>query len=494
MRSRCVALCFAILLPAAFLAFSPRPTRDASEGVVEADGQPLAGATVRGQGEAAQTRADARGRFRLPRPTAEKLTASAPGHRIGWIETHAASRRIPLTRLPAEDNVDYDWIEPHPDPAQPGNCAHCHAEIYREWAGSAHAQSTGNPKFLSFHGGDRKRKSWNVTSEHPLGAGVCAACHVPTLSSSTLDYDPREAKGAAASGVHCDYCHKVADAPIDKLGIRFGRDGLELLRPAKGDLISYGPLDDAVRPGESFAHLPLYKESRYCASCHEGTVFGVHAYGTYSEWLASPARLQGRQCQDCHMAPTGLMTNIALGHGGVERDPRTLASHHVPGATHDMLRRALKLTVKSEPLDDGWRIETTIDPHEVGHRVPTGFIDRHLVLRVQAWDAKGDLVALSQGSKLPASARPWQGQAGFLYARRLVGADGRTPIPFWLPVAEIVDTRLFPGRIDCQTFVFPATAQRVEVQLWHRRFWQEVADERGWTDHETLVALKKLDR
>src|SRR5436305_1484524 len=82
-----------------------------------------------------------------------------------------------------------------------------------------------------------------------------ATWHAPTLDSPTLDYDVRHAKGVAKSGVHCDYCHKIADAPTDKLGTRFGRDGLMLLRPADGDSLTIGPLDDAVRPGESFANL-----------------------------------------------------------------------------------------------------------------------------------------------------------------------------------------------------------------------------------------------
>ena len=65
----------------------------------------------------------------------------------------------------------------------------------------------------------------------------------------------------------------------------------------------FGPLDDVDRGEDAFS--PLYRESRYCASCHEGIVFGVHVYSTYSEWLSSPARRAGKQCQDCHMAPTG---------------------------------------------------------------------------------------------------------------------------------------------------------------------------------------------
>ena len=115
----------------------------------------------------------------------------------------------------------------------------------------------------------------------------------------------------------------------------------------------YGPLEDAVRPGESFGQLPLYRESRYCASCHEGIVFGVHVYGTYSEWLESPARAQGVQCQGCHMAPTGRMTNIAPGHGGIARDPATLASHGFPGNQADMLRRCLAADVKVRPKTAG---------------------------------------------------------------------------------------------------------------------------------------------
>ena len=64
-----------------------------------------------------------------------------------------------------------------------------------------------------FAGSDGKspmQRTWNAQAEHPLGAGVCANCHAPTLHSPTLDYDVREAQGVAKSGIHCDYCHKVS--------------------------------------------------------------------------------------------------------------------------------------------------------------------------------------------------------------------------------------------------------------------------------------------
>src|SRR5687768_6019688 len=159
--------------------------------------------------------------------------------------------QLSLERLPKVDNDDHAWINPHPDSAQASNCANCHAEIYREWQASAHARSASNAKFLQlFAGTDGKTaisRTWNARTEHPDGSAVCATCHAPTLTSPTLEYDVREAKGVARSGIHCDYCHKVADVPTDKLGTRFGRDGMMLLRPAQNDQLFFGPLDDAVR-------------------------------------------------------------------------------------------------------------------------------------------------------------------------------------------------------------------------------------------------------
>jgi nitrate/TMAO reductase-like tetraheme cytochrome c subunit len=480
----------ALLLVAALafgLCIASRPgqvnMRPAIGGDVSDDQGAVAEVDIGWQGEPGRVISDARGRFRLPLTwKSDRIIATKPGFRIASVSGTARPANLRLQRLPTHDNEDYAWIDPHADPAQANNCANCHGEIYREWLGSAHAKSATNPKFLGLFAPDAK--TWNARIEHPDGSAVCAKCHAPTLDSPTLEYDIREARGVAKSGIHCDYCHKVADAPTDKLGTRFGRDGLMLLRPAKGDTLTFGPLDDAVRPGESFAFAPVYKESRYCASCHEGIVFGVHAYGTYSEWLASPAKQQGKQCQDCHMAPTGKMTNIAPGKGGIERNPKTLASHHTPGGTLEMLRQCLKMQARTGASG---KLDVEITAERVGHRVPTGFVDRQLVLVVEAVDAKGKRVELVEGPRLPKSAGKWSGLPGVLYANQLVGEKERTPTPFWLPVLKSEDTRLLPEKADRRAFLFAAAAERVTVQLWYRRFWQEVADARGWTDNDILV-------
>jgi hypothetical protein len=474
----------------------PNQSTSLIEGAVSDERHPVANASVGWQGRCERVVTDALGRYRLPRAfQSSRIIASKTGYRIASAPVDSPFS-LRLERLPVDDNEDYAWIDPHADSARPNNCANCHGAIYREWQQSAHARSATNPKFLSLYAGTDgaapMQKTWNARAEYPGGAAVCATCHVPTLRSPTLDYDIREATGVAKSGIHCDYCHKIAETPTDKFGTRFGRDGLHLLRPANGDLLSFGPLDDAVRKGESFGYSPLYKESRYCASCHEGTVFGVHAYGTYSEWLESPAKQQGKQCQDCHMTPTGKMTNIAPGKGGIERDPKTLASHHTPGGLLHMLRQSLKLNVRASAGPGGRQVEVAITAQRVGHRVPTGFVDRQLILLVEAFDEKGHRVELLDGPRLPASAGKWKDWPGALYAKQLFGDNGRSPVPFWMHVTKTEDTRLFPEQPDRRTFLFSPAARHVTVQFWYRRFWHEVAHSRRWADNDMLVIEQPL--
>ena len=374
-----------------------------------------------------------------------------------------------------------------PDPSRSSHCANCHQQIYDEWSQSAHGNSAKNRKFLQLFAGSDDTATWNLSKEYPLGTGVCASCHAPTLASPELDYDIRRADGVSARGVHCDYCHKIADAPTDKLGTRFGRDGYPLARPRHGEQLFFGPLDDAVRTGESFVYAPFYKESRYCASCHEGVIFGVHVYGTYSEWLASPARQAGKQCQDCHMAPTGKMTNIAPGHGGVERDPRTLASHDFPGASLAMLRQCLD--VKAAATRDGSQVtvDVAIEAKNVGHRVPTGFIDRHLILIVEAADGTGQLTPLRKGDVLPARAgKALAGRPGAIFGKQHLDANG-DPLPFWRSADELLDTRLTPAQTERRRFTLAESAATIRVRLIYRRFWDAVARSRGWQDNDREI-------
>jgi hypothetical protein len=453
---------------------------------------PVAGARVRVKGATAFTTTDVEGRFRLKTTQpAERITAWKEGHVIGGTRP-GSPLVIHLHLLPQEDHADYEWVDPVPRPGEVHNCGNCHAEIYREWSRSGHARSANGRHFGNLYEGTdwhgTAGVSWGLLTQYPDGRGVCTSCHAPTASG----YDLRQVQGVAAQGVHCDYCHKVSAAGDGPIGLTHGRFNLQLLRPAGGQLF-FGPLDDVDR-GED-AYSPLYRDSRYCASCHEGVVFGVPVYTTYSEWRASPAARAGQQCQDCHMKPSGRMTNIAPGHGGIERDPHTLGNHlFFDGGQEAMLRRAVKVSASFERVAGQVQAKVRVWTEGAGHRVPTGFIDRNLLLVVEGRTTADRPLHALTGPRLPAPAGPqWAGQAGRLFARILRDPDGHSPAPFWLADLEPpVDTRLRPDAADESAYRFPAELGELRLRILYRRFWPEVVRAKKWPDADVVILDERV--
>jgi hypothetical protein len=458
------------------------------EGIVGEDDGPLAGVRVRYKGEAIYTVTDAAGRFHLPeRSPSRQVTAWKQGYFIGGTRSSSSLLTIPLVRLPGEDNDEYEWVDPAPNAAAIHNCANCHAEIYRQWSHSGHARSVNGRHFRNVYEGTdwhgNANVGWGLLTQYPDGAGVCASCHAPAAK----EYDLRQVQGVAAHGVHCDYCHKIESVADGTIGLTHGRFNLRLLRPSEGQLF-FGNLDDVDR-GED-AYSPLYRDSRYCASCHEGIVFGVHVYSTFSEWQASPAAREGKQCQDCHMKPTGRTTNIAPGHGGIERDPYTLSNHRFfDGSQETMLRRAVKAAAHFERRTDGLHVRILLWAEGVGHRLPTGFVDRHLLLVVEGQTAEGRAVPPLSGPKLPALVgEELAGRPGRLYARLLRDFEGRSPAPFWLATPDTpLDTRIIPDKVEEVLFHFPVALTRLRFRVLYRRFWPEVARAKQWPQDDLLV-------
>jgi hypothetical protein len=474
----------------------PHPPVGLAGRVLGPDG-PVAQARVRVKGRPTPALTDTLGRFFLPGRLADgdRITAAKEGYLIAGVPAGGRTTDLHLTRQPAGDCERYRWVGPEPDPSHPQRCGNCHAAIYREWSLSGHARSVSDPHFRNLYDGSdwhgRPGVGWSLLAEHPDGAGVCTSCHAPTVPADDPAYfDLTRATGTGAQGVHCDYCHKIAGV-TGTVGLTHGRFGLRLLRPARGQFF-LGPLDDVDRGEDVYS--PLYHESRYCASCHEGTVFGVHVYGTYGEWLESPARRQGKQCQDCHMAPTGTLTNIAPGHGGIPRDPSTLANHRFfVGDRAAMLRRCLSLAGRLERGHDATVAVVEVLADGVGHRVPTGFIDRHLVLVVDGLTAEGAAVPPRSGPVLPAVAgKAVAGHPGRLYGKVLRDFDGHSPAPFWRADPEVTDTRLKPGGGDRLEVRFPAEVRQVRVRLLYRRFWPQVAEAKGWPDNEIVLFDRRI--
>lgn len=470
------------------------------------DNGPVAAARVRIKGQATFVLTDEQGHFQLPVPPDDApvaLTAAKTGYFIQGLPSDNRPLEIHLHAVPAQDNADYHWVDPTPDPSASHNCGNCHAEIYREWKASGHATSLQNRRFLNLLDGadwqGRENQGWNLSAEHPDGLSVCSSCHAPTVGLDDLALaNPRLARGADAHGIHCDLCHKIESVDLENVGYTHGRFAFKLLRPSEKQTatgqIFFGPLDDVDRGEDIF--LTEQRESRHCAACHEGVVFGVSVYATYSEWLASPARQAGKQCQTCHMTPTGKMTNIAPQAGGIERPPSTLASHtFLPGGREQMLNDSLRVSTSLRQQEGQLHAHVQVVASDVGHRVPTGFIDRHLLLIVEASDATGRIVSSDSGPVLSSPAgEELVGKNGRLFAKLLVDSKGDGPQPFWRAGMKVVDTRLHPEEPVESDFVFPAAAQKIRVRLIYRRFWAEVAKAKHWPEDDIVVFDRIFER
>jgi hypothetical protein len=463
-------------------------------GVVVGPAGPIHGAMVRWQGYEVGAEADENGRFILP-PTdgARRISASAVGHYSASVNVGSGRLRIALARLPIDDDVHYAWIDPSPTSESSHRCSDCHERIFNEWQRSAHARSASGGRFLDLiEGTDAEGADvgWSLRRDHPHGVAVCNACHAPTIEPA----DPAwlrlaGAQGTVALGVHCDYCHKVHDLDRAGIGLTHGRYAARLSRPPPESQVFFGPLDDANQDRAAFA--AIFRDSLYCAGCHEGTVFGVRAYTTYSEWQASPAGRRGQQCQECHMAAAAEVVNAAPGHGGIDRRPATLSDHSMFGAGTKRLGDVLHLSLHHERCEAGVKVEVCLDSGEVGHRVPTGFVDRHVLLMVEATDAAGVGVESVAGPLIPKFVGPSvAGRPGRVFAKVLFRPDGSTPAPFWGAEPEYVDSRLDPSVIERATFIFGHAAATVRVRVLHRDFWESVRVKKKWTD-DTVVVLDR---
>ena len=238
----------------------PLVVAELSGRVVDADG-PVSGATVRLQATPHAATTDADGRFHLPTdPTAVHVTAWKEGYFIGFAAVDATPLAISLKRLPGADDSSYRWLDSGLGSDGQG-CAHCHAEIYKEWSLSAHSRSAAGKHFRNLYDGTdwsgKPGVGWSLRDQRPNGLAVCTSCHAPAVADDDPAlYDLADLKGTAAQGVHCDYCHKIDGVGDGKLGLTHGRFNLRLLRPGKDQVSSRPARRRDARQRRLFAALP----------------------------------------------------------------------------------------------------------------------------------------------------------------------------------------------------------------------------------------------
>lgn len=342
------AACFTLILLSSCLTSQPLPDFElnpdqsllgtaAVTGVVHSDEGPVTNAIVRVQATENKVITGNDGVFKLtglrPQETVT-ITASAPGHYIGWTAvqpdaTETVSVTVELYEHFITDNFEYDWFEENGLEGSEA-CGACHPS-YAEWLADGHSQSAVNPRFLTMYAGTdvhgNKSPPYEKSNlgvplppdltkpyygpgfklDFPTISGSCATCHTPTAAKqsnkqncgwsgchqdSTSDFagqtldrgvSPLDLKSDAAEGISCEFCHKIGHVSLDrKTGLPYpdlpGILSLRLYRPDAGHDLLFGPLDDIARtdiPASRDVYLPLQEESRFCAGCHYGILGGV---------------------------------------------------------------------------------------------------------------------------------------------------------------------------------------------------------------------------
>ena len=531
-------------------------------GVVQNADGPIPGAHVRVQLTENVAVTDDEGAFELSIPDASQpvtLTAWVVGHYVGVAYDAKAGDSVTITMKPhyTTDNVEYGWFE-YDGVEGSEACGLCHVGK-SEWEADAHGQAAVNPRFLTMYQGtdvDGNKGAKTVMDykgnvlprdpdapyygpgfklDYPDRAGNCAACHTPMAAkldntsncgwsgchaSTTAQYSvevpdgvsPLYLTGDAAEGISCEFCHKIEDVILDEesqlpLADMPGIMSLKLLRPVEGEELFFGTLDDVPR---RVTYLPLQKESAFCAGCHYGVFGGVVGagevtggtliYNSYGEWLDSAYSdpETGQTCQDCHMPVIENEYFVVPERGGMQR-PGKIHTHLMPGASDkNLLQNSATMTATAVITDGRLVVDVAVINDQTGHHLPTDAPMREILLVVEARDAQGELLELTDGSTLPEWAGDYAGRAGRIFEKLLEDEwTGESPTgAYWRPVKIVSDTRLPALASDESSYVFDigdGEAASVDVQLIFRRAFQELSEQKGWNDPDILMERATID-
>lgn len=511
--------------------------------VVDEDGIPVAGATVRIQATTTSTQSGADGTFALSLPGEGPypLTAWASGFFcVGPVEAMAGQTGVQITLLAhsAQDNPAYEWLPStfHAGQGENQGCSECHSAAgtdlpytlpVDEWLLDAHSQAAVNPRFLTMYSGTDVDGNQSPETRYgysrdygrfplrpdlsqpyygpgykldfPATAGNCAACHTPAAAvNAPYGTDPTQVSGVGAEGVACDFCHKVWDVTLNpNTGLPYsnmpGVLSFEFRRPPEGHQFFAGPYDD-VAPGED-TYSPLQTESAFCAACHFGTFWDTTIYNSYGEWLASPYSDPdtGQTCQDCHMPPLGA-TRFANTDQAQDRDPDTIFSHRMPGAADEtLLQNTAEVALSAAQKGDRVVVTVEVTNALAGHHIPTDSPLRQIFLVVTATDAQGNTLALVDGPVLPDWAGDLQGAPGVYYAKILqeVWTEVSPSGAYWNPTRILEDTRLAAFETSTSVYAFDAPSAAdtitIDVRLVFRRAFYELMQQKGWDTPDILM-------
>ncbi len=332
------------------------------------------------------------------------------------------------------------------------NCAMCHDNltdnqgndvgIIKDWSATMMANSTRDPFW--------KAKVRTELNRNPHLADVindkCSRCHAPMANFEAkknnepieiLDNGFLNANHArhdeAMNGVSCTLCHQIQDALT--LGTLDGFTGKYEIGNNKE---IYGPYDNLF-PNPmvmNTGYTPMYsvhtKESEMCATCHNLKTPYVDENGTvlsttpesefpeqmpYSEWLHSDYAATN-SCQSCHMVRANgvpisnrpmwlqgrddfavhefvgankFMLNV-LKNNKQQLGVTATNFDDIIAATDVMLQSSANIELLSQSLNQGQLDFSLKINSQTGHKLPSAYPSRRVILHVTVLDSLNNVV------------------------------------------------------------------------------------------------------
>ncbi len=289
------------------------------------------------------------------------------------------------------------------------SCNNCHQDRYEEWTRSMHALAVSDPIFEAAY--------LRALQSDPKYREYCMSCHSPT-TGKTKDFNL--AKSISIEGVTCSFCHSVT-------GVENNNYIFNASDPIQG------PYGDSKTDAHASAYSPILTKSEFCAGCHEFSINGVPVYETYSEWKEGPYAAEGKQCQDCHMLTK---SGVAAKNGPVRE--KVYQHFWYGGHSGQFLEEAFKIESQVEQAGNKARVTLRITNTKVGHKVPSGFPSRKVILDFKAIDEKGREIYSDKR----------------IYAKTLVDQYGNKVSDFWKASSIADDNRIKPKETRVEVFEF----------------------------------------
>ncbi|MGB0713406.1 MAG: cytochrome c family protein [Gammaproteobacteria bacterium] len=350
----------------------------------------------------------------------------------------------------------------------PQACKQCHEEIYTQWKGSMHANSSALEDPI--HGAFYRNVVGDPTVEGVKKGGkypVCLKCHAPVAA---IDKKTKlDAAEAYADGVSCVTCHsfkafKGTDSPAGKplYGIdAYEIDDLGLYGPSGNTYTTERTPEGAQWPTPVHHPIPLtggrsalFKSNDACMGCHEkrSNAHGTPLCRTGQEYRDSENFIA---CQACHMP---IVTVPKMEQGRVKAGEFVTIADHTMAGGHDgkMITRGLALEMTTQKTGETLKATLTVR-NRLPHAYPTGAPFRNFFIKLAAYDKDGKELWKNYEVH-PIKDDP---QAAFWYT--LGDEAGKPTLP---PKATqlLADTRLAPNETRTLEYRIPLTSETAIVR------------------------------